>query len=462
MAHSRRTARTSPPHRWPGDSGGMPTNAEHPHGDTTADTPGHSSSPWDLTTEPTQPTSVESPWVTPPAAGGTASPAPPVVGPPSGTHRLPPWRRRAVGTATLVAVALGGGATGAAVTARYVGGRTTTVTTSATPADLTGTSSAPTEPLAQVAAAVQPSVVSVTVTTSSGGDEGSGVILRSDGTILTNNHVVEAAASAGAGGITVKFANGKTADASIVGRDPATDLAIIRAKDVSGLTPATLGSTSTVHVGDTVLAIGSPLGLEGSVSAGIVSALHRTVNLGSSQSPSPGRLPQRSQASAAAVGDAVQTDAAINPGNSGGPLVDDQGRVIGINTAIASLGSSSASGQSGNIGVGFAIPVDEARTVADQLMTGQTPAHAVLGVSITDNTGGGALVGTVAPGSAAAAAGLREGDVITALDDSAFGGADDLTAAVRTHKPGDRVTIHFTRDGAAQTTAVTMGSTTGG
>src|SRR5450759_671750 len=195
MAHSRRTARTSPPHRWPGDSGGMPTNAEHPHGDTTADTPGHSSSPWDLTTEPTQPTSVESPWVTPPAAGGTASPAPPVAGPPSGTHRLPPWRRRAVGTATRVAVALGGGATGAAVTARYVGGRTTTVTTSATPAGLTGTSSAPTEPLAQVAAAVQPSVVSVTVTTSSGGDEGSGVILRSDGTILTNNHVVEAAAS---------------------------------------------------------------------------------------------------------------------------------------------------------------------------------------------------------------------------------------------------------------------------
>src|SRR5664280_1160231 len=445
----------------------MTTNAEHPHVDTTAEMPGHSPSPWDPTTGSTSAASAESPWFTPPAApaaggGGTALPPPPVAGPPSGTHRLPPWRQRAVGTATLVAVALGGGATGAAVTARYVGGRTTTVTTSATPAGLTGTSSAPTEPLAQVAAAVQPSVVSVTVTTSSGGDEGSGVILRSDGTILTNNHVVEAAASAGAGGITVKFANGKTADASIVGRDPATDLAIIRAKDVSGLTPATLGSTSTVHVGDTVLAIGSPLGLEGSVSAGIVSALHRTVNLGSSQSPSPGRLPQRSQASAAAVGDAVQTDAAINPGNSGGPLVDDQGRVIGINTAIASLGSSSASGQSGNIGVGFAIPVDEARTVADQLMTGQTPAHAVLGVSITDNTGGGALVGTVAPGSAAAAAGLRAGDVITALDDTAVGGADDLTAAVRTHKPGDRVTIHFTRDGAAQTTAVTMGSTTGG
>src|SRR5664280_1387850 len=408
----------------------MTTNAEHPHVDTTAEMPGHSPSPWDPTTGSTSAASAESPWFTPPAApaaggGGTALPPPPVAGPPSGMHRLPPWRRRAVGTATLVAVALGGGATGAAVTARYVGGRTTTVTTSATPAGLIGTSSAPTEPLAQVAAAVQPSVVSVTVTTSSGGDEGSGVILRSDGTILTNNHVVEAAASAGAGGIIVKFANGKTADASIVGRDPATDLAIIRAKDVSGLTPATLGSTSTVHVGDTVLAIGSPLGLEGSVSAGIVSALHRTVNLGSSQSPSPGRLPQRSQASAAAVGDAVQTDAAINPGNSGGPL-------------------------------------DEARTVADQLMTGQTPAHAVLGVSITDNTGGGALVGTVAPGSAAAAAGLRAGDVITALDDSAFGGADDLTAAVRTHKPGDRVTIHFARDGAAQTTAVTMGSTTGG
>ena len=281
-------------------------------------------------------------------------------------------------------------------------------------------------------------------------------MLRSDGTVLTNNHVIAAAADGGT--IAVKFSSGRTASATILGRDPTTDLAVIKATGVSGLAAATLGSSSSVHVGDTVLAIGSPLGLEGSVTAGIVSALHRTVQLGSSQDNQGGGLPGQSSTSPS-VGDAVQTDAAINPGNSGGPLVDDSGRVIGINTAIASLGSSS--GQSGSIGVGFAIPIDAAKTIAEQLIAGRTPAHAVLGVQITDGPSGGALVSSVISGGAAAAAGLRAGDVISRVDATAIDGADDLSAAIRSHSPGEAVSVRFTRSGQERTAKVTLGRAAG-
>jgi len=332
--------------------------------------------------------------------------------------------------------------------------------TAATPVSLSATGAGPTEALAKVAAAVQPSVVSITVTASGQSDEGSGILLRSNGTILTNNHVVAAAAN-GAGSIAVKLADGRTAAATIVGRDPSTDLAVIAAKGLSGLTPATLGSSSSVHVGDTVLAIGSPLGLEGSVTAGIVSALHRTVDLSSDQQQDPGNLlGQNNSPSAASVSDAIQTDAAINPGNSGGPLVDDSGRVIGINTAIASLGSG-LSGQSGSIGVGFAIPVEEAKSVADALIAGQTPRHAVLGVSISDAPSGGALIDSVQASSGAAAAGLRAGDVVTGIDGTTVTSGNGLAAAVRAHRPGDTVTVHFTRGGAPRTATVTLGTATG-
>jgi putative serine protease PepD len=205
-------------------------------------------------------------------------------------------------------------------------------------------------------------------------------------------------------------------------------------------------------VGDTVLAIGSPLGLDGSVSSGIVSALHRTVALGDSQTGS---------GSGASVGDAIQTDAAINPGNSGGPLVDDQGRVIGINSAIASLGSSSAGGQSGNIGVGFAIPVAEVKSVSDQLINGQTPKHALLGVQISDDPNGGALITAVTSSGAASQAGLRTGDEITKVDQTAIADGSSLSAVVRSHQPGDKVTVHYTRGGAQHDVTVTLGSATG-
>jgi putative serine protease PepD len=296
-----------------------------------------------------------------------------------------------------------------------------------------------------VAAAVQPSVVSVTVSGASGSAEGSGVILRSDGTILTNNHVVEGAGDGGS--LRVRFADGRTAAARLVGRDPSTDLAVIRAQGVSGLKPATLGSSAGLHVGDTVLALGSPLGLDGSVTAGIVSALHRTVDLGGDGRPGP----------SASLSDAIQTDAAINPGNSGGPLVDANGAVVGINTAIASLGG----GGSGNIGVGFAIPVDEARSVAEQLIAGRTPRHALLGVEVSDDPSGGALIGQVTPGSGADRAGLRTGDVVTRVDATPIADGSALAAAIRSRQPGDKVVLTYRRDGQERTATVTLGSASG-
>jgi putative serine protease PepD len=370
----------------------------------------------------------ESPLPTPPAGpGGPAGPGAPQT--PKGT-----WPRRAGFGALLLAVAVGGGATGAAVATSLDDSPSTSAAV-----DLTGAGSAPVQSLAKVAAAVQPSVVSVQVTTAQGGGEGSGVILDSDGTIVTNNHVVE-----GAQTVRVSFTDGTSTSATVVGTDPANDLAVIKADGVSGLTPVTLGTADSLHVGDTVVAIGSPLGLDGSVTSGIVSALHRTVDLGSN----PG--------STALVGDAIQTDAAINPGNSGGALVDAEGRLVGINVAIASLNSTG--GQSGNIGVGFAIPVDEVQRVADQLIAGETPTHAILGVQISNSPDGGAVLQVVTQGSAAAQAGLRVGDVIVKVDDRTIDTGTDLAGAVRAHAPGDTVSVTFVRDGNQRTVDVTLDS----
>ena len=291
--------------------------------------------------------------------------------------------------------------------------------------------------LATVAAAVQPSVVSIEVTTRQGRGEGSGVVLRDDGMILTNNHV------AGAQGaeMLVTFADGDQAPAKLVGADPATDLAVIQVSGVDDLVPATFATgTDSLAVGDTVLAIGSPLGLEGSVTAGIVSALHRSVDLRSN-----GRQ------TTSVLADAIQTDAAINPGNSGGALVDTSGRVVGINTAIASISGS------GSIGLGFAIRVEDATAVAEALMAGEQPAHAVLGVTAAD-TPQGALLDSVEPGGAAEAAGLRAGDVITKFGDRAVGGGVSLASAVRVHDPGDRVSVRYTRDGTGRTAEIVLGS----
>jgi putative serine protease PepD len=305
--------------------------------------------------------------------------------------------------------------------------------------------SLPTGSVAKVAQQVLPSVVSIQFSSQAGSGEGSGIILSSDGKILTNNHVVEEAANGGS--LTVTFNDGTSTSATIIGRDPSTDLAVIQAKGASGLTAARLGSSANLQVGQTVVAIGSPLGLSGTVTEGIVSALNRPV------------LPSGATGGSGAVLNAIQTDAAVNPGNSGGALVSLAGQVVGINSAIATLGASQGS-QSGSIGLGFAIPIDQAKQIADQIMAGQTVQHAKLGVTVADAGGSvlGARIGSVESGSAAANAGVQSGDVVTAVDNQRIDSADALVAAIRSRAPGDQVTLTYVRNGNTATTTVTLAS----
>jgi putative serine protease PepD len=320
----------------------------------------------------------------------------------------------------------------------------------------TSTQSGTTDPksYAAIAAKVLPSVVSINVQSSGEADTGSGIILRQDGYILTNNHVVTAAV--GGGRVSVVFNDGSTAAAHIVGTDQEDDLAVIKVAK-SGLPNALLGSSSAVHVGDPVLAVGSPLGLSGTVTAGIVSALNRPVDTTSDQqsiNPFGNSGPVTTT-----VINAIQTDAAINPGNSGGPLVDASGAVIGINSAIASTGSS-LGGQAGNIGVGFAIPIDQARIVAAELINTGHASHPLMGVSLADatdaNGNGLARVQAVASGGPAARSGIRVGDVIVAVGGQKTTGADAVIAAVRSHQPGDRVPVTVLRGGVRKTFVVTL------
>ncbi len=283
-----------------------------------------------------------------------------------------------------------------------------------------------------VAQKVLPSVVKIDVTTPQGSASGSGIILTADGTILTNNHVVEGAE--GGGTLTVSFDDGTSAEAEILGTDPLTDTAVIKASDVSDLTPATIGKSANLGVGEGVVAIGSPYGLDATVTSGIVSALDRPVNVGSDDEGNSTTYP------------AIQTDAAINPGNSGGPLVDMEGNVIGINSSIRTAASQSPYGQgeSGSIGLGFAIPIDEVMPIVDQMAAGETPTHARLGIQVGDprtGDGAGALVSDVTPGSTADEGGLASGDVITRIDDNRISGADSLVATIRSYRPGDTVTV---------------------
>jgi putative serine protease PepD len=296
-----------------------------------------------------------------PRAGVDERPAPPPPPEPpadAAASARPAWRRPVLLALGAVLLAGASGGTGAVLAVHYDGHTTTVV--SGSPASGSSASS-PASELAGVAAAVKPSIVTITVQTGTSTGEASGVIIGSDGDIVTNDHVIEDAAD-GAGTIKVTFSTGRTADASIVGQDASADIAVIRAAGVSGLKPATLGSASALHVGDTVLAIGSPLGLEGSVTSGIVSALNRTISVGSSSGQPFGQ-----QATSKLTG-MIQTDTAINPGNSGGALLNDSGQVIGITTAIASTGGGYIGQESGSIGIGFAIPAATAITIANQIL----------------------------------------------------------------------------------------------
>ncbi|MEU4162742.1 trypsin-like peptidase domain-containing protein [Actinoplanes sp. NPDC026670] len=300
--------------------------------------------------------------------------------------------------------------------------------------------------LAQIAAAVQDNVVSITT----GSGEGSGVVLTADGYIVTNNHVVSTAQGST---VTVIFADGTKTSATIVGTDERTDLAVIKAENVSGLKAATFGDSSKIEVGDTVLALGSPLGLEGSVTAGIISAKDRSIQSSSEQEQqqTPWGSSQQQQTAPTTMTGLLQTDAPINPGNSGGALVNTNGEVIGINSAIATSGSNT-----GNIGLGFAIPSNKAKQVADSLMQGKKVSHPALGVSVTNAENGGAAVSAVVENSAAAKAKLQRGDVVTKVDGKAIGDSDDLVAAVQAGAVGQQMTLTFTRNGAEQTVTVTL------
>ena len=289
------------------------------------------------------------------------------------------------------------------------------------------------ESVAGIAARLLPSVVSIDV----GNGSGSGVILQSDGYILTNNHVVAAARE-----LRVTFASGKRAQATIVGTDPLTDLAVIKV-DATGLPPATLGRSSNLRVGDPVVAVGSPLGLEGTVTSGIVSALNRQID-----DQSGGRLVNL-----------IQTDAAINPGNSGGALADAGGNLVGINTAIASVGG-------GSIGLGFAIPMDEAISVAEQIIRTGKATHPYLGITpqtLTPEAAeefgveSGAVVASIFEGGPAEAAGLQQGDVIVAFDGEEVDNAGELITAIRKHKIGEEVDVTYFRDGDRRTVTVRLG-----
>jgi putative serine protease PepD len=345
----------------------------------------------------------------------------------------------------------------------------------------------------QVAAKVMPSVVKLAVNMGGQGEEGSGIVLSSDGLILTNNHVVaavnQAPASAqipgfgelpdgselpgGEGGpgtqdapsghsgpsaqdaqATVTFSNGQTAPFTVVGADPSSDIAVVKAQGVSGLTPIAMGSSKDVKVGQSVVAIGSPLGLQGTVTTGIISALDRPVATGGEQGTQ------------GSVMNAIQTDAAINPGNSGGALVNMNGELIGVNSAIASLGGGSGGsggsggGQAGSIGLGFAIPVDQAKRVADELVSTGTATHASLGVQLSnDPSSHGAAIAQVVDGGPAATAGVPSGVVITKVDDHVIDGPEALVASVRSKAPGDKVTLTYEdASGASQTADVTLGA----
>jgi putative serine protease PepD len=367
--------------------------------------------------------------------------------------------RRAAIAGLALACAVGGGAAGAAVGIAVHGGSSPTTLTSVGAPASTETAAQP-QPgsYAAIAAKVLPSVVSIDVSGSGEEDTGSGVIIRSDGYILTNNHVVAAAAQGGS--VRVTFNDGSSTSASIVGTDATSDLAVIKVSR-TGLTAATLGDAGSAHVGDQVLAIGSPLGLSGTVTEGIISAKDRPVETSDSQQQSlfGGGSP------ATTVIDAIQTDAAINPGNSGGALVDMAGRVIGINSAIATVGGGGfGGGQSGNIGVGFAIPINQAKVIAEQLITTGHASHSVLGVSIADATANDGsdlvVVRQVSAGGPAQQAGLQVGDVITAVDGSRVSSADALVAAIRAKAPGTSVQITYQRGGTSHTVSVTLADAT--
>ncbi|MDL9980899.1 S1C family serine protease [Microbacterium sp. ASV49] len=391
------------------------------------------------------------------------------------------------------AAGLGGAAAGAALWGN------TGSTTAQAPAAVTVNNPKSVTNTTAVATKVLPSVVTINASSGNSAGTGSGVVLTADGYILTNTHVVTLDGATGSPTLSVTTSDGRIYGATVVGTDPTYDLAVIKLKNASGMTPITFGDSSKINVGDQTVAIGAPLALSNSVTTGIVSALNRSIAIASSAAPNSGSQDgsngngnggngngnggngggnngngpfyfdfgqgqqQQSQASETIKIAVIQTDAAINPGNSGGALVDADGKLVGINVAIATAGSSSG-GQSGSIGVGFSIPSDIAKRISDELIKDGKATHGLLGATVGDEEGvtgattTGALVDAVTAGGAAEKAGLQKGDIVTAFDGVPVTNSTDLTAQVRAHASGAQASITFVRNGKTQTAQVTLGA----
>ncbi|UOX99889.1 trypsin-like peptidase domain-containing protein [Blastococcus sp. PRF04-17] len=427
---------------WSPEPSASATTPQAGPGEHTAPTPGQHVG-WAAPQAPTTPYH--------PGYGGHPAAAEPLGGPPSSPVAPRRAGRVRIGLAGLVAGALIGGGAGAGVVTLL--DEPTVVSGSGAAAQSVTIENPEMATTATAAAAkAAPSVVTIYVSSGSNSGSGSGVVLTDDGYVLTNDHVVAEAANGGS--VQVRTADGTLYDASVVGTDPASDLAVLRLDGASGLTPATFADSDEVQVGDVAVAIGAPLGLSNTVTDGIISATGRAVATGGTQDE-------------ATVIDALQTDAAINPGNSGGALVNGAGEVIGINTAIATVASGipGGSSQSGNIGVGFAIPSNHAQRIAREIIETGSATRTFLGVSAgtasdrpNSRVGTGAEVASVQPDSAAEDAGIREGDVITAVDDRPVTSSTELTAAIRSKAPGDEVTLTVRRGSETTTVEVTLGS----
>jgi putative serine protease PepD len=399
----------------------------------------------------TQPPDSGDPWAGPPAweVPTGAAPQPQPTAKPA--RPLPPPSWSVVAILALVTALLGGAISGLVVRHADHASTVNTVTLGASAGGSASIQRAP-DSVSAVARKILPSVVSVIVKTSSGGDTGSGIVLSRSGYILTNNHVVAAASQSGSS-LSVILPDQSQTRATIVGHpDTVNDLAVIKIGGSHRLQPASLGDSSQLRVGDSVVAVGSPLGLAGTVTSGIVSALNRPVQAGGEAG-----LPED-------VIDAIQTDAAINPGNSGGPLVDSSGAVVGVNSAIASLSASSLDGQqSGSIGLGFAIPIDQAKRIAAEIINQGFATHAVIGVALdTQYNGSGARIAlspnAVTSGGPAAHAGLRAGDIIVAADGQKITSADGLIVAIRRHAPGQTLSLTYRRGSHSASVSLVLGS----
>jgi putative serine protease PepD len=429
---------------------------------------------------------------------------PPVAGAETSGARAPKRRGGPVIIAALAIAALVGGASGAGISAWAISQNQQGTNTSATGTQTITVNNADDATLATaVAAKASPSVVTISVNDGSSGGTGSGVILSKDGYVLTNTHVVTLDGATADPTIQVTTNDGRLFSGTLVGTDPVADLAVIKLDKASDLTPITWGDSSKLNVGDSVVAIGAPLGLSGTVTTGIVSALNRAITVASSAAPKgddtdstapdgngdsgdgsqdnpydfwnfdiPGQdgsqAPSQTQATSSISLAVIQTDAAINPGNSGGALLNDKGELIGINVAIASAGSGSSSSQSGSIGVGFSIPASLAQRIAEEIIKDGAGSHGLLGASVGDASSdqalasvtAGALVKEVSAGGAAEKAGVKAGDVITAFDGIPVAGATDLTAQVRSLAAGSDATLSVYRDGKTQDIDVTLGTLT--